>query len=193
MAKLGKERETTEKQLTYLTEVATNFQRLVSLAVEAKYGHDSIFDDDHLRLATLVTTRNATFASDISLGGHKYQFDPSANIRNAESNTIFGGEACVKDPTHGNQLVTRLWPDRPEIEELLQAQESIPIASQKPLDEWLGQIYKRSRGFELGSFDSSILATTMKMQSEKWTSIAMGYISDVVAIVHHFINTSLRS
>jgi hypothetical protein len=42
---LGMGRETSEKQLLYLTDLATRFQRLVSSSVGAKYGNDGIFDD----------------------------------------------------------------------------------------------------------------------------------------------------
>ena len=50
-----------------------------------------------------------------------------------------------------------------------------------------------SRGFELGTFDSSILATTMKVQTTKWAAIALGYISDIATIVHRFIDRVLQS
>jgi hypothetical protein len=45
----------------------------------------------------------------------------------------------------------------------------------------------------LGAFDASILATAMKNQSSKWSSISLGYVSDVIVLVHRFITTAIRA
>ena len=42
------------------------------------------------------------------------------------------------------------------------------------------------------TFDSSLLAMTMKAQSSKWEEIALAYISDVVTMAHTFIVDLLR-
>jgi hypothetical protein len=68
------ERETSEKQLIYLTDISTQFQRMVALSVDANYGSSAIFDDLELRLATLVTARNATFSDDMGRRGHEFRF-----------------------------------------------------------------------------------------------------------------------
>jgi hypothetical protein len=78
-----------------------------------------------------------------------------------------------------------------EIEDILSPQQSLPTTNGKSIALWLQNVYESSRGFELGTFDSSILSTTMKVQSSKWTAIALGYISDVVTIVHRFIDQVL--
>ncbi|KAH8695836.1 hypothetical protein GQ44DRAFT_694830 [Phaeosphaeriaceae sp. PMI808] len=44
-----------------------------------------------------------------------------------------------------------------------------------------------SRGFELGTFDTGLLLVSLKTQAEKWHDFALGYISDVITFVHHFI------
>jgi hypothetical protein len=54
-------------------------------------------------------------------------------------------------------------------------------------------MYESSRGFALGTFDSSILATTMKVQTTKWAAISLGYISNIATIVHRFIDRVLQS
>jgi len=45
----------------------------------------------------------------------------------------------------------------------------------------------------LGAFDASILATAMKNQSSKWSSISLRYVSDVIVLVHRFITTAIRA
>lgn len=53
--------------------------------------------------------------------------------------------------------------------------------------------YKENRGFELGTFNATILATAMKKQSSKWSDISLAYVSDVIIMVHTFIKTALVS
>jgi hypothetical protein len=52
---------------------------------------------------------------------------------------------------------------------------------------------KTSRGFKLGAVDASILATAIKKQSSKWFSISLGYVSDVIMLVHRFITTAIKA
>lgn len=66
-----------------------------------------------------------------------------------------------------------------------------------PLDsqdmDWLCQVYKSNQGFELGTFNATILATVMTKQSSKWEDISLGSVSDVIVLVHRFIASALVS
>jgi hypothetical protein len=105
---LGMERETPEKQSAYLVDLATHFQKVVMLALEAKYGRSDFFDNDHtLRLATAVTSRNASFGNEVHNWGQEYQFIPLANNKPASTVEI------VKD------LEIRKNEDPPELDEIL--------------------------------------------------------------------------
>jgi hypothetical protein len=61
------------------------------------------------------------------------------------------------------------------------------------IEPWPRTVFETSRGFELGAFDASILATAMKKHSSKWSSISLGYVSDVIVLVHRFITTAIRA
>ena len=80
-----------------------------------------------------------------------------------------------------------------DIVDILHDQETLAVPKQNEIESWLRRVNETSRGFELGTFNSSILATTMKKQSSKWTSISLGYVSDVIVIIHRFIATALGS
>jgi hypothetical protein len=193
---LGMERETPEKQLLYLTDLSTRFQRLVSLSVDAKYGSDAIFDNMQFRLATLVSERNATFSDELARHGQEYHFTSSKGPEHTEEDLpppLLWEPVDSASSEPQATLKVRKMTHSVEIEEVLYAQDSLPVANGKSIALWLRELYKSSRGFELGTFDSSILATTMKVQSTKWTGISLGYISDVVAIVHRFIDQVLDS
>ena len=199
LQQLGMERETSEKQLLYLTGLSTYFQRLVTLSIDAKYGSHEIFQDKHMRLATLISERNMTFSEELALYGQRYHFSTSKgsgqvdedlppalswNVPADDNDESFSPEATFE---------VRKLTDCGEIEDILHDQESVSVTNVRPIAIWLREVYQSSRGFELGTFDSSILATTMKAQSVKWTDIALGYISDIVAIVHQFIHGVLES
>ena len=66
--------------------------------------------------------------------------------------------------------------------------ESVSVAepNSKPIIPWLTEVYKNSRGFELGTFDASLLTIVWKKQSLNWDALALGYVSDIVDIVHTF-------
>ena len=190
------ERETPEKQLIYLTDLSTQFQRMVTLSVDAKYGSSAIFDDVELRLATLVTARNATFSDDMSRRGQEFRFSASESPEEAEEElppALAWNRVDDVDANNETKFDIRKHADYIDIEDLLHAQESLFAANGKSIAHWLRETYESSRGFELGTFNSSILATTMKVQTTKWTTIALGYVSDIATIVHRFIERVLES
>ena len=190
------ERETSEKQLIYLTDLSTQFQRMVTLSVDAKYGSSAIFDDLELRLATLVTARNATFSDDMSRHGQEFRFSASENQEQAEEDlppALTWNQNDDADADNETVFDIRKHADCTDIEDLLHAQESLFAVNGRPIAYWLREMYESSRGFELGTFDSSILATTMKVQTTKWAAIGLGYISDIATIVHRFIDLVLQS
>ena len=83
--------------------------------------------------------------------------------------------------------------DPEELVGTLHPQESLPHPLSGETKDWLLQIFKANRGFELGTFNASILATVMKKQSSKWEDISMGFVSDAIVLVHRFITSALVS
>lgn len=68
-------RDTSAAQSAYFTELATQFQRLVSLSLDAKYGPDELFDvHPSLRIATAVTARSKMFCEEVARCGQEFSF-----------------------------------------------------------------------------------------------------------------------
>ena len=195
---LGVERGSPESQSAFLLNLSIRFQKIVSFSLDAKYGNDDLFDDEpSLRLATAVISRNSQFAAEINDWGLEYQFSATTDCINDLQSEV---EEIAPDDGEGDDestnidtLSTRKVADLPELDEILHEAESLPVCKQRGIAGWLKTVYESSRGFGLGTFDSSILATTMKKQSSKWTGLALGYVSDVVAITHAFITKLLSS
>ena len=57
--------------------------------------------------------------------------------------------------------------------------------------KWIECEYKSSRGFELGTFNPSILPTLFQAQSKKWETLASMYITGAVTATHHFCKVLL--
>lgn len=95
--------------------------------------------------------------------------------------------AKVDPPSETKPWVTRLIKrEFEELEDVLQEGCETPEPSAAPIMEWLEQVYNSFRGFELGSFDASLLSTVWRKQSANWDALAHGYISDIVSLVHAF-------
>ncbi|KAI4219960.1 MAG: hypothetical protein L6R36_007963 [Xanthoria steineri] len=90
------------------------------------------------------------------------------------------------------KLEVRQVQDHPELKDLVHAPEKLPEPQHGSIHVWLKDVYRGARGFELGTLNSSLLAVTMKRQSTKWKSLALGYIADIVTLTHYFVTDLLR-
>ncbi|KAF2834154.1 dynamin GTPase [Patellaria atrata CBS 101060] len=191
---LGAERETADKQTMYLLNLATRFQHIADLAVKADYGGDSIFDKlTALRLATQLVDRNERFSADMTDFGHQFQFEKSDDAAEKSSDTEASqleSDIMGEKQKHAN---TRYIANALELSEILFNEDTVTVSSPVAIHKWLKDMYKESRGFELGTFHSSLLTSAMRQQSTKWQVICSGYISDAVVLVHNFITTLLHS
>lgn len=75
----------------------------------------------------------------------------------------------------------------PELDDILHDDCKVQTPKPTGIIAWLDKVYKGSRGFELGTFDASLLPIIWKKQSANWDDLALGYVSDIVSLVHNFI------
>ena len=75
----------------------------------------------------------------------------------------------------------------PDLDDILHDDCSVPMPKPTGIIPWLEHVYKDSRGFEMGTFDASLLSVVWKKQSDNWDDLALGYVSDIVSLVHRFI------
>lgn len=183
---LGADRETQIEQTKYLLAVVTEFQRITSHALDAKYSGDDVFDHHpSLRLATLVVDRNETFAEDIAANGHKFCFGTSQSPDDPIAEVVSEVDVSEEEPEDG--VAVRTTENHSDLEEILYDQVHLDEPEEDGVLDWLKDLHESSRGFGLGMPDPSLLAITMRKQSFKWTGLALGYISDIVTIAHTFI------
>ncbi|BCR99808.1 uncharacterized protein AKAW2_50150A [Aspergillus luchuensis] len=176
---LGVERTTPEQQRSYLVDVMSSFQTIVSHALNSNYGADDAFEDDEiLRLATRVVNRNDIFSNDVAQWGHQHHFGLGAS---EEDQTSFDGD-----------LLTRKVDTVGDLEGIVDEPISVSFPLRGGIHSWIEELYRASRGFEIGTFNGTLLSTMMKSQSTKWVALAKGYISDIIIMVHEFIARALN-
>lgn len=189
---LGRERNTPHEQLSYLTEIASHFQRLVSLALTANHGADNLFESSPaLRIAPSVMSRMKTFSEDLENYGHAYSF-----MKQEESDDEDNMDAVMADTSleaSEDAFDTRKEDDLDDLTDILHPSGRLSHPLSHGMKGWLSKIFQGNRGFELGTFNATILATAMNRQCFKWEDISLGFISDVIVLVHKFIDSALAS
>ncbi|PYI35444.1 vacuolar sorting protein VPS1, dynamin [Aspergillus indologenus CBS 114.80] len=188
---LGSERDTTSQQLRYLLDAVTRFNIITTQALSTHYGADKNFTKyKELRLATLVVNREVSFARSFEKWGQKYRFEKNS-IQALSSHSTGEGDSDRHD-SRPPRFKTRMTEPVLELEDVLTDQEIIEKPLRHGIYEWLRDEYHNSRGFELNNFSITMLTNVFNKQTMKWQSIALGYLSDVIVIVHNFIMRNLQ-
>ncbi|OBT86907.1 hypothetical protein VE02_04368 [Pseudogymnoascus sp. 03VT05] len=144
-----------------------------------------------------MVNRNETFSTTIQKLGHTYQFE-AESTDDMKVRAEFKHNLDVEDVEFTENSTTledipiRIVEAHDDIDDILLEGEQLSIPENQGTLKWLTKVYCNSRGFELGTFDPSLLAITMREQSKKWNGISLGYISDVVTITHNFVTELLR-
>jgi hypothetical protein len=191
---LGSERETSDQQVRYLLGVVTAFQEVTALALNTGYGSNEVFDQEPgLRLATLVVNRNDIFAKEMAEWGHEYGFQTTGKGDDQQKLQTPKSEEAQDNESPGRHTSSRKVKMASPVEHILY--ESVQVSEPQKGDilMWIKEIFHQSRGFEIGTFNHTLLSTIMKKQSSKWECLAKGYISDLIAIVHQFTLHGIRS
>ncbi|KGO74725.1 Dynamin [Penicillium italicum] len=195
LSTLGTERITPEQQRNFLLDIIMKFQDVVSQAMATSYGTHELFEkDDDSRLATIIRNRMDVFKSNIEEHGFEYRFLRWASGTQQSSSTevVCESESESDDddddedgiPVRKNMSASE---HSGVIDSILHEQELVKKPTDDNILTWIEVQYRASRGFEMGTFQTSLLCTIMNKQSWKWTQFALGYVSDVIDIMHTFI------
>ena len=113
--------------------------------------------------------------------------DDQGNGDYTEKESDQAEELSTDDPDEQYYRVRHEGPE-PDLDDILHHDScTVPEPEPTGILPWLEGVYKGSRGFELGTFDASLLPTIWKEQSANWDDLALGYVSDIVSLVHKFI------
>ena len=118
---------------------------------------------------------------------------PAQSALSAETETPEEDSPSGKASNTGpySTIPVRLVESHPDVEEFLPEASRVSEPHRDEIFSWLQDIYRESRGFELGSFNPILLGTILKEQSRKWQDLALGYIADIIVLTHTFVNDLL--
>ncbi|PYH45956.1 dynamin family protein [Aspergillus saccharolyticus JOP 1030-1] len=183
---LGDERESTSQQFKYLLDAVTKFGDMTTQALSTNYGANEEFEKHPgLRLATIIVNRDDAFSQSMEKWGHKYSFQ----VDTINVNSVL---PAAPDEYYPATQSTRLTEDILELDDIITNCEEVDEPLPYGIYQWLKEEYHKSRGFDLNTFQSSLLANVFRSQTMKWESIAIGYLSDIIASVHTFILRGLE-
>ena len=205
---LSDECVTPEQQCSHLLSVVARFQEITSHGLSSNYGMDDIFNSHpDLCLATLVMNRHILFAENLTVWAHEYKFKTETDMNSSkgdqvdnfeeDSPTSEDGQTSEDEHLSGSNkptksIKTRETANMEDLTEVLHECTEEVSPKDGEIYKWLTEVFCSSRGFEMGTFNPSLLATTMRKQSAKWLNFTLGYISDIITIVHQFILAALE-
>jgi len=79
----------------------------------------------------------------------------------------------------------------PDLDELIVLDQKLE-APIKAIATWIANIYRSSRGVDLGNFSASLLSSAFREQSAAWAGITEVYISRIILNIHRLIVCALE-
>ena len=198
----GPSRKEEREQRSYLRRIAEAFQSHVRAALSADYNADPIFSHDSLRLISHIVNITNVFRSDFEQGAHSREFQAFGCLDQAETLSEFEDDIQVDSDKETIDILQEqleqmglddITPDEQrEIGDIV----STPHRTFTPRGEiltWIKNIYLKSRGQDLGTFNANVVASAFYEQSSRWGEMTKVYMGRVIIIIHRFISTVLRS
>lgn len=199
---LGPPRQDEREQRSFLSHIAGTFQDRARAALAADYNADPAFAQDELRLITHVVNITDVFNADFHEGAHSRHFE---NVEQSEPPVPLEEPMDVEheeepvDSTAGlRALLQRAKVDDVTPEEQAELGNIVVLAGKKlfphgDINAWISDIYLRSRGLDLGTFNTHLVSMAFAEQSRNWGRMTQVYMSRVIVTLHRFIAAALRS
>ena len=195
LADLGVDRQSTEQQRSYLLEISNQYQGIVNTALDAYYSRERAFTETpELRLATLAVNRMDQFSEDFDSMGHTVQFNGSAGEVKPEWTTDDEDTHSVTSEElvySFDRITSENDGSYPELEDLVPGDWVTPKPSDQNIMEWIAKEHKKARSFGLATIGPSVIPTIWQEQTKNWEGLTMGYIRNIVFLVHDFICKAL--
>lgn len=204
---LGPPRQDEREQRSFLSHIARDFQDRARAALAADYTADRAFDQDVLRLITHVVNITDVFSADFQDSGHSRHFQeigqstcpPPVEV-DGDSPAIFEHDQYsvddVTEALRGMILEAKLDDITPQERQELGDILIHPQPKAKPagqVTKWISEVYQKSRGLDLGTFNPHLTCMAFAEQSQKWEQMTNVYMCRIIISVHRFIAAALRS
>jgi hypothetical protein len=203
---LGPPRQDEREQRIFLSRIAEIFQDRARAALAADYNADPVFDKDELRLITHVVNITGVFSADFQLGAHSRHFEKLDPFESSVASDT-DKDSDLKEPPRVESMIDnlRVLLEKARVDDIALGELTelgdiiVPLPPHKipmPREDfsaWINNVYLKSRGLDLGTFNANFVATAFAEQSRKWGDMTKIYMSRVIITLHRFIAAALRS
>ena len=206
---LGPQRCDKMEQQTHLLRIATTFQSLTSHALDAYYGREPCFNSrDDLRLATTIKGLQDDYSSILRRKGPTRHDRRKKGIATAHDKgdpgdvlTPQGDESSEDDSTDSSSVgessnsspKSPLEPEAPiELKRILFQIKRPRDPPHETIIPWIRREYHRSKGFEIGTFNPSLLPALYHEQIKNWRYYTLDHMNKVLKAIHSFIRQLLE-
>ena len=188
---IGPVRQTAYEQRNHLINVASKFRDISTKAIDAYYSRDECFEKDEIfRLATLVVEMNEDFSETVHKEGFTRAF---RGVRPAADAVSLGSPSPGRSPdcdtAHSSvqpSTPESESPEYPELRSIMAQAEALPEPAEDGIMEWITYKYNRSKGFEIGTTNPSLMPSLFTEQSRAWGFHALNHVIKVIRKIHHF-------
>ncbi len=188
---IGPVRQTAFEQRNHLINIASKFREITTKAIDAYYSRDECFEmDDIFRLATLIMEMNEDFSETVHKKGFTRAFGGVRPVADTLSrNTPSPDRSPDRDTGHSSpepSTPETESPDYPELTGIVTQTEAVPEPAKDDIMEWVTHKYNRSKGFEIGTTNPSLMPSLFAEQSRAWGFHAQNHVTKVIHKIHHF-------
>jgi hypothetical protein len=189
---IGPLRQTAYEQRNHLINVALKFHDITTKAIDAYYSRDQCFEmDDIFRLATLLMEMNVNFSETVHKKGFTRAFRGAKSAANTPSPSKTNPSQIPDNDARrsSSELFTpeSELSDYPELQSIMAQTETIMEPPAKDgIMEWITYKYDRSKGFEIGTTNPSLMPSLFAEQSRAWGFYAQTHVMEVIRKIHHF-------
>ncbi|PYH93410.1 interferon-induced GTP-binding protein Mx2 [Aspergillus ellipticus CBS 707.79] len=200
LSHLGPKCQTEQSQRAFLSKIACQFQDLAVAACDATYSKDYAFEACEFRLLTHVVNISDFFCQNFEKKAHFRSFRPfdpaksSSEQENPDADYHVWRNSKAWSSLNLEQYSSNEISDRGKAMELEQVI-SFGMDLEDPQDgieEWIEQLYLKSRGLDMGSFGGNILSLAFREQTIKWEGMTMEYVSKIIMVIHRFCSMALE-
>lgn len=190
---LGVARQTEKQQLVFLSTVAEKFQGLVRAALASRHA-DPFFDKNkEARLLTYIVNLSEVYSDVFEQAGPLRRFGvyDEGDDSDEDQKTLHWQATNVKEQQKFlGDIDDQCFEELDGIIESLRF-DDIPMPN-SGIMQWIEGHYLTSRGLELGTIGSDVVASAFTEQSRKWAEITKTYMTQVIIIIHRFFKSALK-
>lgn len=189
---LGPSRQTDREQQQYLAQIAAKFQSIVRAALETDYSVHPVFNKADLRLVTELVETTKKYNNVMRNIGHKFSFQEGGEDTTDDSESEPDEEDY--DENINDHWYIEVLGENPELEGVANLDENpdYDLSVHDDDSSWIEQIYRLSRGIELGTFSPTVLASAFRTQTVKWGYLTERHMCRIILTIQNFIEEVLK-